>query len=239
MIGQLGARGVSVIFASGDTGAGSACQTNDGTKRTRFLPTFPAACPFATSVGGTVGTGPERAVGFSSGGFSDLWARPKYQEAPVAAYLAEHGDKWKGYYNPAGRGFPDISAQAQGFFVVDRGRAKRIGGTSASTPLVAGLVGLLNAHRLQAGQKPLGFLNPWIYEAGAEMTTDVVDGSSTGCSGTDMYSQLATPRVAGAGWAAVKGWDPVTGMGTPLFDKMVELLPKAAGAAAKPTPAVL
>jgi tripeptidyl-peptidase-1 len=45
--------------------------------------------------------------------------------------------------------------------------------------------------------------------------------------------------VAGAGWAAVKGWDPVTGMGTPLFDKMVELLPKAAGAAAKPAPAVL
>ena len=31
MFGQLGARGVSVLFSSGDTGVGSACQTNDGT----------------------------------------------------------------------------------------------------------------------------------------------------------------------------------------------------------------
>jgi tripeptidyl-peptidase-1 len=240
MIGQLGARGVSVLFASGDTGVGSACQSNDGSKRTRFLPTFPAACPYATSIGGTVGTGPEKAVGFSSGGFSDLWPRPKYQERAVAAYLAEHGEKWAGYYNPRGRGFPDIAAQARDFFVVDRGRAKRIGGTSASTPLVGGLVGLLNAHRLQAGQKPLGFLNPWIYEAGAQMTTDIVDGTSTGCSGVDMYSRLPTPRVAGAGWAAVKGWDPVTGVGTPLFDKMLELMPKAASSAPeKRAPAVL
>lgn len=42
LIGQLGARGVSVIFSSGDTGVASACQTNDGKNTTRFLPIFPA-----------------------------------------------------------------------------------------------------------------------------------------------------------------------------------------------------
>ena len=37
MFGQLGLRGVSVLFSSGDTGVGSACQTNDGKNTTRFL----------------------------------------------------------------------------------------------------------------------------------------------------------------------------------------------------------
>ena len=43
LFAQLGARGVSVLFSSGDTGVGSACQTNDGKNTTRFLPTFPGA----------------------------------------------------------------------------------------------------------------------------------------------------------------------------------------------------
>ncbi|KFY24098.1 hypothetical protein V491_02288, partial [Pseudogymnoascus sp. VKM F-3775] len=43
MFGELGLRGVSVLFSSGDTGVGSACQTNDGKNTTRFLPIFPAA----------------------------------------------------------------------------------------------------------------------------------------------------------------------------------------------------
>ncbi|CZR59887.1 related to tripeptidyl-peptidase I [Phialocephala subalpina] len=51
--GQLGLRGVSVLFSSGDEGPGSACMTNDGKNTTRFLPTFPGACPYITSVGGT------------------------------------------------------------------------------------------------------------------------------------------------------------------------------------------
>ncbi|EON68558.1 hypothetical protein W97_07816 [Coniosporium apollinis CBS 100218] len=78
MAGQLGLRGVSVIFASGDSGVGSACRTNDGTNATRFMPVFPASCPYVTSVGGTYGVEPERAIAFSSGGFSDLFPRPAY-----------------------------------------------------------------------------------------------------------------------------------------------------------------
>ena len=128
LFAQLGARGVSVIFASGDTGVGSACQTNDGKNTTRFLPTFPAACPFVTSVGGTHHVEPEVASGSSSGGFSDRFPRPAYQEAAVTEFLGILGDKWKGLYNPAGRGFPDVAAQSSNFIVVDQGTEILLGG---------------------------------------------------------------------------------------------------------------
>jgi tripeptidyl-peptidase-1 len=38
-----------------------------------------------------------------------------------------------------------------------------VGGTSASTPVVAGAIALLNDELLAAGKPPMGFLNPWIY----------------------------------------------------------------------------
>ena len=141
MFGQLGARGVSVLFSSGDTGVGSACQTNDGKNTTRFLPIFPAACPWVTSVGGTYQVQPEHAVSFSSGGFSDLFPRPRYQEDAVKGYLQILGNRWKGLYNPAGRGFPDVAAQGYHFHVIDEVANKTnpdilVGGTryAASPP---------------------------------------------------------------------------------------------------------
>ena len=134
LISQLGARGVSVIFSSGDTGVGSACQTNDGKNTTRFLPIFPAACPFVTSVGGTTHIEPEEAIYFSSGGFSDRHPRPAYQDEAVKAYLEQLGDRWDGLYNPEGRGFPDVAAQAYNYSVVDHGANILVGGTRFVTP---------------------------------------------------------------------------------------------------------
>ncbi|KAI1465987.1 subtilisin-like protein [Daldinia caldariorum] len=224
MFGQLGARGVSVLFSSGDTGPGSACQTNDGKNTTRLLPIFPAACPYVTSVGGTVGVAPEHAVSFSSGGFSDVFARPSYQKAAVDSYLAALGGAtFAGLYNPSGRGFPDVAAQGRNFNVVSRGQLVKVGGTSASAPTFAALVSLLNNARVKGGQAPLGFLNPWLYgeAAAAGGFTDIVDGGSVGCTGRDIYSGLPAPYVPGAGWNATQGWDPVTGLGTPLFDVLL------------------
>lgn len=40
-------------------------------------------------------------------------------------------------------------------------------GTSASAPIFAGVVSLLNDARLNAGKSPLGFLNPMLYKAKA------------------------------------------------------------------------
>ena len=223
LFGQLGARGVSVLFSSGDTGCGSACQTNDGKNTTRFLPIFPAACPYVTSVGGTHGVSPEQAISFSSGGFSDTWARPAWQNTAVTAYLKQLGSKWDGLYNKTGRGFPDVAAQSSNFHVIDKQSEAQLSGTSASAPTFAGIVALLNSNRLLAGKKPLGFLNPWIYSAGYKGLVDITAGTSTGCTGYDQYSGLPTPYVPGAGWAAVTGWDPVTGYGTPDYSKLLPL----------------
>ncbi|KAI9833598.1 MAG: hypothetical protein M1819_003551 [Sarea resinae] len=223
MFAELGSRGVSVLFSSGDTGCGSACQTNDGKNTTRFLPIFPAACPWVTSVGGTWRVAPEQAISFSSGGFSDRFPRPHYQDAAVKKYLGILGNRWKGLYNPNGRGFPDVAAQAESFHVIDQGQEIRVGGTSAAAPTFASVISLVNGARISAGKRPLGFLNPWIYEFGHLGLTDIVNGGSTGCSGIDQYSGLPTPYVPWAGWNATVGWDPVTGYGTPQLDKLIQL----------------
>ncbi|KAL8392973.1 hypothetical protein RB595_002965 [Gaeumannomyces hyphopodioides] len=222
MFGELGVRGVSVFFSSGDDGPGRSCQTNDGKNTTRFLPTFPAACPYVTAVGGTRYVAPETAAALAGGGFSDIFARPRYQDAAVSKYLGILGGRWAGLYNPAGRGFPDIAAQAYSYHVFDSGDDLLVGGTSASSPVVAGIFSLLNSARLRAGLPPMGFVNPWLYETGFQGLTDITLGGSRGCTGK-ARTGLPSPKVPYASWNATEGWDPVTGLGTPLFDKLLEL----------------
>lgn len=94
---------------------------------------------------------------------------------------------------------------------------------SVAAPIFASVVSLLNGARLSAGQPPLGFLNPFIYEVGFEGLTDIVLGGSSGCLGIDPISGLKTPFVPFASWNATEGWDPVTGYGTPNFPKLLEL----------------
>ncbi|OKL56859.1 Tripeptidyl-peptidase sed3 [Talaromyces atroroseus] len=227
LFAQLGARGVSIIFSSGDEGVGEACLTNDGTNRTTFNPIYPASCPFVTSVGGTYRINPERAVSFSSGGFSERFSRPSYQDNAVSSYLSVLGDQWQGLYNPNGRGFPDVAAQAHAFIVRDHGRFVQVDGTSASAPTFAAIIADLNSVRLTNNQSTLGFLNPWLYGLDGSGFTDIVDGGSTGCTGLDSQSGETAPYVPYASWNATTGWDPVTGMGTPLFDALSQLALKA------------
>ena len=119
---QLGARGISVIFSSGDDGVGpdGACFSNDGKNTTQFLPAFPAGCPYVTAVGATRNFTPEVAAfdTFASGsvftsgaGFSNYFGRPKYQEDAVEGYLKTIGSLNAGLYNVSGRAYPDIAAQ--------------------------------------------------------------------------------------------------------------------------------
>ncbi|KAL8638193.1 MAG: hypothetical protein Q9226_009019, partial [Calogaya cf. arnoldii] len=101
---QLGARGVSLLFASGDDGVGpdGSCFTNDGKNTSAFLPSFPAGCPHITTVGATKNFNPEVAAfdprnGFVSGaGFSNYFRRPSYQDAAVKPYVTSLGDQFKG-----------------------------------------------------------------------------------------------------------------------------------------------
>ncbi|KAH8978362.1 subtilisin-like protein [Lactarius hatsudake] len=209
LFGQLGVRGVSVLFSSGDNGVGEGdCLFRDssGKDSVQFIPIFPATCPWVTSVGGTRGHDPEVAASVSGGGFSIYFPRQPYQANAVSTFLQNLGDKHSGLYNPEGRGFPDVSSQAIGFLYVLRGTFKSVSGTSGSTPTVAGIISLLNDYLISIGSTPLGFLNPWLYGAGLPGLNDITSGSNPGCN-TD-------------GFPAVAGWDPVTGLGTLDFIKL-------------------
>ncbi|KZT41769.1 family S53 protease [Sistotremastrum suecicum HHB10207 ss-3] len=201
----LGAAGVSILFASGDGGvAGS--QTSSCSAS--FLPTFPSGCPFMTSVGATQGTSPETAASFSSGGFSNFFAQPSYQSAQVKSYLTALGSTNAGKFNTSGRGFPDVAAQGVNFQIVDGGQTGGVDGTSCASPTFAAIISLVNDRLIAAGKPVLGFLNPFLYSsAGTAALTDITTGDNPGC-GTN-------------GFPAKAGWDPVTGLGTPNFAKLL------------------
>lgn len=98
---QLGARGVSILFSSGDVGVGPSTCSGE------FQPMFPSGCPYLTSVGSTDGV-PETAASFSSGGFSNIFPVPDYQSSAVSNYLSQLGSTNSGLFNTTGRGFPDV-----------------------------------------------------------------------------------------------------------------------------------
>ncbi|KAF8625030.1 hypothetical protein AX17_006944 [Amanita inopinata Kibby_2008] len=211
LFAQLGSMGTTTFFSSGDQGVGGGdCATNDGTNRVLFQPDFPASCPYVTTVGGTTKISPEVVASFSGGGFSRYFTTPAYQQSTVSAYVASLGTTYQGLYNPNGRAYPDLSAQAQGFQVVVGGRVLSVGGTSASSPTVAGIFTLLNDYRLAHGKTSFGFLNPLLYSNLTSAFNDITSGSNPGC-GTN-------------GFSAKAGWDAVTGWGTPDFIKLQALV---------------
>ncbi|KAI9058090.1 family S53 protease-like protein [Trametes sanguinea] len=207
---QLGARGISFLVASLDEGVG--CSSAN---MTNFVATFPSNCPYVTSVGGTDQYNPEIAWFASSGGFTNYFPIPKYQQEAVSTWLADYGSQNAGRYNASGRGFPDISALAVNYPIYE-GIWFNEAGTSAASPVIASMVALVNDRLRSAGKPPLGWLNPLLYsKKGIAALTDVVAGnSSITCSEDDV-----TPR----GFDAVPGWDPVTGLGVPSFDKLLAL----------------
>ncbi|KAH9035784.1 subtilisin-like protein [Lactarius pseudohatsudake] len=211
LFAHLGARGISVLYGSGDYGVGRGdCKTNDGSGRVQFIPTFPATCPWVTSVGGTTRILPEVAASLSGGGFSNYFQRPDYQNDDVNAFLRRLGRKYDGMYTPSGRGIPDISAQAVEYMIVVNTNVFPVSGTSCSTPTAAGIISLLNDFLISEGKNPLGFLNPWLYGGGFRGLNDIRSGSNPGCN-TD-------------GFTAIAGWDPVTGLGTPDFFELQHIL---------------
>eukprot|EP00794_Sanderia_malayensis_P007198 gene7198-8004_t len=206
---KAGTRGISILFASGDNGAGC--------KNEKFSPNFPASSPYVTAVGGTAFSNPFTTSGeygyeISGGGFSNVFAQPSYQKESVANYLnnKEISIPPEKYFNKSGRAYPDISAVSNHFWVVNNlVPVPGVAGTSASTPTVAGIFSLVNDARLKAKLPVMGFLNPFIYK-NAKLLYDVTSGYNEGC--------LARDR----GFNAAKGWDPVTGNGTPNFAELVK-----------------
>jgi subtilase family serine protease len=218
------ARHVTVVAASGDFGASSDPSFDEGTDKEVSQP---ASDPLVLSVGGTTLTAstktgayqsetawntlPSEPGGHSSasgGGFSHVFTRPGYQ----------NGVRGIG----AMRGVPDVAADA-GFdsgmaIVISDSTQYLIGpatGTSAATPLWAALIALAD----QQAHHDLGFVNPAIYRiaqspAYTAAFHDVTSGNNT----------LKNPPVTITGYQAGRGWDPVTGWGSPNAQVLVPLL---------------
>lgn len=235
---QAAAEGIGVYFSSGDNG--------DETSRFGFATTdWPASSPWVTAVGGTalgVDAAGNRAIetgwGTSSyncntstlvctrtgwlygagGGESVVFARPSYQ-----AGITSGG---------GGRLVPDVSAlgdpqtgflvgQTQTFPEGARYDEYRIGGTSLSSPIFAGLMALAD----QAKGAPHGFANPVFYaNPGAfydvlSVKTAVarrnfvngVDGTAGTVDRLRTFDDYAGSPTQHTG----PGWDNVTGLGSP------------------------
>ena len=204
---KAGVRGLSLLFASGDNGAGC--------KKHKFRPMFPSSSPYVTTVGGTAFDNPftvsdEYAYDISGGGFSTIFPRPSYQSAVVDYYLKTGPEMPPTtYFNPNGRGFPDIAALCNHFWIVNNLiPVPGVMGTSASTPTVAGIISLLNDARFHKQKSSMGFLNPFLYQ-NANALYDVTSGCHEGCLSEDR------------GFCATNGWDPVTGSGTPNFPALL------------------
>ena len=176
---KMALRGVSVLVASGDRGVSGlfGCQLSPENQTvTAFSPMFPAVCPYVTAVGATQvnfnakGAATEVAVNdpahffWSGGGFSWWMARPKWQDNAVKKYLAAHDPHYiAGTFNASGRGIPDVALLGANVTISDHDEIVVSGGTSASTPLFAGMISRINDERLLAGKKPIGFLNQILY----------------------------------------------------------------------------
>ncbi|KAJ7292723.1 tripeptidyl peptidase A [Mycena rebaudengoi] len=216
---KLGARGISVLFSTGDQGLGTddlpTCIANTGSNATTFLPVFPASCPYVTAVGMTVDLPvPMPSIG-SGAGFSYYFDRPSYQDSHVSRYLSKTAKSetalQASMYNHHGRAYPDLTSAGGGaFFDIFFNRWDISGGTSAAVPTVAGIIALLNDWRLRHGKPTLGFLNPFLYGVGARGLVDLTEGWVEGCEQP--------------GFNATKGWDPASGLGYIDFKKLKSLL---------------
>ncbi|KAJ7176048.1 family S53 protease-like protein [Mycena crocata] len=207
----LGSRGISVIFASGDGGVRGNHDSTTVCKNNTFMPVFPAACPFLTSVGSTQGFGPEKAINFTGGGFSNFFPAPSYQTDTVASFLKTLPSDFAGTFNKTGRGYPDVALQGWNFEIVAGGTPDLVGGTSASSPTFAGMIALINDRLIAAGKPVLGFLNPFLYSTASGTFTDITIGHNSG---------FVCPASSVA-FDAAEGWDPLTGFGTPIFSELL------------------
>ncbi|KAK4549497.1 hypothetical protein LTR36_006494 [Oleoguttula mirabilis] len=244
---KLALQGHTILLASGDFGVASfpgdvtesGCLSAAGQNATIYNPDLASSCPFITSVGGTqlldnqtvldaesalqVNLGPGLELVASGGGFSNRYPVPAYQKAAISAYFADHDPGLPyyfandnasnigangGVYNRAGKGFPDVSANAANFMAYRNGTDSSWYGTSLAAPLWASVITLINEERTAVGKGPVGFINPVLYGNPGALR-DITNGSN--------------PNCGSAGFAAVPGWDPVTGLGTPDYPKLLEL----------------
>jgi kumamolisin len=138
--------------------------------------------------------------GTTGGGISDHFNfLPSWQSAVGVPQSVNDGH--------VGRGIPDVSANASfnsGYSGIIIGGKPAIGnGTSASSPLWAGLIAVINA----ALGHNVGFVNPALYSLGSGAFRDIVPGAGP----VDNSNSGVTGYPAGVGWDACTGWGSPNG----------------------------
>ncbi len=242
---QAALEGIGVFFSSGDDGDDSG-DTEDGSP----VVDFPSSHPLVTSVGGTsLGVTQGNGYGFETGwatgtstltdgawvppypgdwlyggggGVSSLFPEPFYQFGVVPNGLAGghravpdiamDGDPQTGMLVGETQTFPDGAYYDE----------YRIGGTSLSSPLYAGLEALAD----QAAGHPHGFANPAIYRQNGAVLHDVkgpgpvpavvrvnYTNSVDASEGTSTILRSLDDEAQSIHVAP--GWDTITGVGSP------------------------
>ena len=162
------------------------------------------------------------------GGTSQLFTQPWYQAGKVPASISEY------YSSTPMRAVPDIAMDADPNTGMIVGETQvfpdgtywdqyRIGGTSLSSPLLAGVVAVAN----QAHHHPLGFINPLYYRLlGSSALHDTVAPTSPVAQVRTDYAnlldnsqgktyKLQTIDVQSSTLHDIPGYDDETGVGTP------------------------
>jgi kumamolisin len=199
------ALGVTVCCSAGDNGS------SDGVADGKVHVDFPASSPFALGCGGTNLTASGQTISAevvwnanptssaTGGGVSGFFPLPAYQNNA-------HVPPVSGLAGQTGRGVPDVAGDADpasGYQVRVDGQNLVFGGTSAVSPLWAGLIALMN----QKLGHSVGFLNPLLYGslAGRGLFHDIVSGNN-------------------GSYSAGPGWDACTGWGSPIGSKLLQAL---------------
>ena len=205
--------GITICVAAGDDGTGD--EQTDGNSHVDF----PSCSPFVLAVGGTMlgehggkvieqvwreghGKRTGNGGGATGGGVSTTFRRPNWQKVKIKSLNKGSID---------GRVVPDITALAgpPWYDLVWLGRNTYGGGTSASAPVLASLIARVNA-LLPAG-KGRRYLTPLLYRKsphGAEVGRFV-------CHDITIGNNASMPKP-GVGYVATKGFDAVSGWGTPI-----------------------
>lgn len=206
---EAAAQGQTVVSASGDSGAYGAAA--DGKRfQSTLMAIYPCSDPDVTCVGGTTlkdtsdgNYGSESVwssdLGASGGGITSLFPRPAWQTGPGT-------DNAYGAAAP-GRMVPDVSADGDpdagyAVYVVNAhlvGQNGEYGGTSASAPLWAGVVAVLD----QKLNTRIGFFNPTLYALGTQASSFPAPPFHDITSGDNLF------------YPATAGYDLATGWGTP------------------------
>jgi subtilase family serine protease len=216
---------VTILASSGDFGATNGNSIADPSSLWNIPNvSWPASDPYIVAVGGTTlqvkdagGTYGNEVVwndggAASGGGLSTLYPEPDYQKQVPDQSIFQ-----------GKRGIPDIALPAEVNYslylsasVGDINPIKWphwsvIGGTSASSPSLAGILALASQMR----GKPLGDIHAALYSLQDQGMHDITQGDNS---------------LAGVqGYKALPGYDLVTGWGTPIADQFIPALLQALG----------